>query len=229
MTVGVINASRTNQAAQALEKQISAGQLVPGCKMPSTRELATRFAVSQQVVKSAIEILETRNLVIRKPRVGIYVNPDICSPDKKEIGLLAIRTGDLIADYPGLVLSLSNGQLWQNTNLAIRNIANRNLSRGTLRYELEKLKPLHLDCLLAFIPDLTEDDMNEFRVLPFPVIFIGDIVPENYKGQYNQISEDTADRAAAMVRAAAGYGYREATMLAGGLDVYYCRILKEAS
>jgi DNA-binding LacI/PurR family transcriptional regulator len=228
MTVSVIKQTQCGQVASELERQIGAGLLAPGRKMPSTRELAKRFEVSQQVIKSALAVLEEHHLILRRSRIGVYVNPAAFTPPKKELCLLSIRHREYGIDYPGRMLSIPSSFIWRDTNLVIRSIAEQNFKSGILRYEIEKLKNTHVDCLLVHI-DLSKAQVAAFKTLPFPVVFLGDCIPvECHKDGWNQIVEDTGERARAMVAAAATCHRRHVVLVAGALSHYYCRVLKQA-
>ena len=228
MTVSVIKETQCGQVANELERQIGAGLLAPGRKMPSTRELARRFEVSQQVIKSALTVLEEHHLILRRSRIGVYVNPAAFTPPKKELCLLTIRRQEYGIDYPGRMLSIPSSYIWRDTNLVIRSIAEQNFKSGILSYELEKLKNSHVDCLLVHIA-LSKAQVAEFRELPFPVVFLGDCIPEAcHQDGWNQIVEDTGERAQAMVAAAVTSKRRDVVLVAGPLSNYYCRVLKQA-
>ncbi|MFA5204062.1 MAG: winged helix-turn-helix domain-containing protein [Lentisphaeria bacterium] len=228
-SVSVIKENQSEQVANELERQIGTGLLVPGRKLPSFRELAAQFSVSRQVIESAFALLEERHLIIRRPRVGIYVNPDAFSPSKREFCLLRLLNDARNSDYVGQILSVSDMVIWRGCNLSIRSISDRNYSRGILLYELEKLRQAHVDCLLVYNPSLREEDIPEFEKLPFPVVFLGDSIPDACMGRVaNQIVEETADRAKAMVAAAAHYGYRNAVLVGEPLAQYYCQVMKAA-
>lgn len=53
--------------------QIAAGQLAPGQKLPSARELGNQYGVSNIVVRTAITILKERRLVVSSPGLGVFV------------------------------------------------------------------------------------------------------------------------------------------------------------
>jgi len=59
--------------AAALEQAILAGQLTPGSKLPSEREMAERHGVSRPVVREAIRGLAARDLVEVVPGRGAFV------------------------------------------------------------------------------------------------------------------------------------------------------------
>ena len=91
--------SQSAQVAKILEAEIRSGKIGPGSKLSSTREMAILFDVSQQVVKSAMDVLESKKLVVREPRKGIYVAPAAYAPDQKEIVCLKVGTADFITHY----------------------------------------------------------------------------------------------------------------------------------
>ncbi|MFA5203237.1 MAG: GntR family transcriptional regulator [Lentisphaeria bacterium] len=229
MSASVIKETQGDQVANELERQIGSGLLVPGRKLPSVRELAAQFKVSCQVIESAFAVLEGRHLILRRPRVGIYVNPDAFAPSKREFCLLRLLNGVRLADYTERMLSISDLMVWRGCNLSIRSISDRNYSRGILLYELEKLRQAHVDCLLVYNPSLREEDIPELEKMPFPVVFLGDSIPDACLGKVaNQIVEETADRAKAMVAAAARCGYHNAVLVGGPLSKYYCQVMQAA-
>ena len=229
MALTLIKATQSEQVASELEKRIQGGHIALGVKMPSTRELASQFDVSRQVIESAFEMLEHRRLIVRKPRIGTFVNPESMAKCRMDLCLLRLQSGKRIVDYTEKLLSLSDTDIWTGCNLSIRSIAESNYSLGILKYELEKIRHIHLDCLLAFIPGMDVKTLNEFKNLPFPVLFLGDILPDvKLDREWSQIAEATADRAKAMVEAAADYGYREAVLIGGPLTKYYCRVMKQS-
>ena len=223
--IGIIKETQSGQVSTELEKQIRSGRLAPGRKIPSIRELAQRFDVSSQVIKSALDVLEQRNLVVSRPRIGVYVNPGGVSPLKRELCLLTIRRHDHVTDYPNRLLSFHQTSLWEQFNLSTRGVSADRLNAETIRYELEKLREVHPDCLLVHM-SVNEKLLRDFLSLPFPVVFLGDFDTEIISGyHYNQIVEDTAERGVAMVNAAVSSGARSAVMLAGSEQCYYGNLL----
>jgi hypothetical protein len=212
---GLIKTTQGAQVAQELERRISSGKFAPGRKMPSTRELAAKFGVSQQVVKSALGMLAQRSLIVRKPRVGIFVNPKNVSHNR-EYSLLSSRNTSYPdrQDYASQLLSVSTHELWQNLNLSTRLISSS--APELVQYELDKIRAARPDCLLThiYLPELA-DFLAE---MPFPVVILGDVEEEQVPAvrPFNQIVENTAERAAFMVRAAADSGCREVALVAGG-------------
>jgi DNA-binding FadR family transcriptional regulator len=58
--------------AQVLEL-IAAGQLAPGSRLPSERELEQRIGVSRNVLREAFHVLEERGIILARPGGGRYV------------------------------------------------------------------------------------------------------------------------------------------------------------
>jgi GntR family transcriptional regulator len=61
------------QIAQDFRKQIRAGQLKAGDKIPSTADLMARYGVSNNVVRAAIAELKSEGLLRGHPGKGVYV------------------------------------------------------------------------------------------------------------------------------------------------------------
>jgi len=61
------------EAAEQIKSLIRSGQLRPGDKLPSERELVTQLAVSRASVREALRMLENMGLLIVKPGNGTYV------------------------------------------------------------------------------------------------------------------------------------------------------------
>jgi DNA-binding GntR family transcriptional regulator len=53
--------------------KIKSGELAPGAKLPSTRELADMYNVSTGTVYRALSLLHDRDLIIGQPGRGVYV------------------------------------------------------------------------------------------------------------------------------------------------------------
>jgi len=58
-------------------QEVRSGRLLPGEKLGSIRQLASRFGVGRQVILSATEILSTQAIIIKRSRQGTYINPDL--------------------------------------------------------------------------------------------------------------------------------------------------------
>ncbi|MEX1057470.1 MAG: FCD domain-containing protein [Natronospirillum sp.] len=62
-----------------LESMILEGSLKPGHKLPTERELATRFGVSRPSLREAIQKLSARGFLVSRQGGGTYVSTDIGS------------------------------------------------------------------------------------------------------------------------------------------------------
>lgn len=98
----------SRQVASAIRGEISAGELAPGAKIPSVRQLAERFQVAVMTAQSAVEILRSEGLIYTSPGRGSFVRSDVSqtqeqagSPDfaeiMKHLGALQATVKDLAA------------------------------------------------------------------------------------------------------------------------------------
>ncbi|MEU7927041.1 winged helix-turn-helix domain-containing protein [Micromonospora sp. NPDC049801] len=77
---GVIARANRNAAGRsaAIAAKIKSGDLKPGEKLPSTRELAESYAVHMNTASRALSLLHDRELITGQPGRGTYVaeHPD---------------------------------------------------------------------------------------------------------------------------------------------------------
>ena len=84
----------TEQIASQLQELILSGDLLPGDKLPSQRELAARLGVSPVAVREAIKILQERGLLESRVGSGTYVSELTHASVVDNLSLL-IRQGKL--------------------------------------------------------------------------------------------------------------------------------------
>jgi GntR family transcriptional regulator len=61
------------EIANAFAAKIKSGELKPGEKLPSTREIADMYGVSMNTAYRAMSLLHDRDLIIGQPGRGTYV------------------------------------------------------------------------------------------------------------------------------------------------------------
>jgi GntR family transcriptional regulator len=65
------------QAADELRREIRTGELKPGQKLPSVRQLSERFGVAQMTVNNALRMLREEGLTVSTPGRGTYVRTEL--------------------------------------------------------------------------------------------------------------------------------------------------------
>jgi DNA-binding GntR family transcriptional regulator len=61
------------QIADRLVSQIESGELSPGDRLPSERELSEKLGVNRMTLRRALRVLESQGLVLRKHGIGTFV------------------------------------------------------------------------------------------------------------------------------------------------------------
>lgn len=61
------------EIANAFTAKIKSGELKPGDKLPSTRQIADQYGVSMNTAYRAMSLLHDRELIIGQPGRGTYV------------------------------------------------------------------------------------------------------------------------------------------------------------
>ena len=62
-----------NAVIHQIEQLILRGVLHPGERLPSERELATKFEVSRPTLRDALSDMEKRGLIVTRPGAGVFV------------------------------------------------------------------------------------------------------------------------------------------------------------
>lgn len=73
----ITNERLSDKVAQSIIEQIESGELKPGDKLPNELELAEELGISRGILREALTILQAREYIVRKPKDGTLVNPDI--------------------------------------------------------------------------------------------------------------------------------------------------------
>lgn len=63
----------SQQIAHKLRAAILTGKLAPGDKLPSQKDLATRYGVARETIKAALRLLDRERLVVSRQGSGAYV------------------------------------------------------------------------------------------------------------------------------------------------------------
>jgi GntR family transcriptional regulator len=69
------------RVADAIRDQIRSGQLKPGDRLPSTRELEAQFGVSYGSIRGAMLVLKAEGLVRGQPGEAVYVRGEVDAAD----------------------------------------------------------------------------------------------------------------------------------------------------
>src|SRR5512136_1573951 len=86
------------QILSFFERQIQAGQLKPGEKLPAERDLAEELGTARGTVKKAYEELVRRRLIEAAPGRGSFVAPDRHAPAAESRKDKALRLIDEVID-----------------------------------------------------------------------------------------------------------------------------------
>lgn len=76
------------QVKNALSHGIETGQLAPNSRLPSEQEMTKAFQVSRQVLRAALSALVSEQLILKQPRLGIFVKGG-----RKDVGFMTSALG----------------------------------------------------------------------------------------------------------------------------------------
>ena len=154
----------SHQLAEKLTRKIRDGELKPGERIGSLRDLAIDCGCTLAAVRNAFKILAEENLVISRHGSGTFVNPAIAGPQLRKIGFITSYGQQDIENYFEPLFSVAS--------------ANRIVPMITL-IQPENWKPRIKDLLAAEPESLLIDvegrmvDLNELKKLcrGIPVCF----------------------------------------------------------
>jgi DNA-binding transcriptional MocR family regulator len=137
--------------AGALSRAIRSGDIAPGDRLPTVRDVAAELGVSPATVSAAWQALRRTGLVVARGRAGTFVRD---APGS----WLSPRQRELVGGVPGgLALDLSRGTpdpaLLPDLGPALHRVSQR---AGTLAYQEEPVLPTLHDVLAASWPYAAE-------------------------------------------------------------------------
>lgn len=156
--------------AESLRRRILLGQLGPGVRLPSERELCDQFSASRITVRRALQILADELLIQRRQGDGTYVSP---APSRK----IPLRTtdfsGSVATHAPDLYRQLESHE-WRRAPDAIAdNLQTFPGASVLFARRLDLLEPLgdasvafdELYILEPFAEQLSSEDLGQLRFL----------------------------------------------------------------
>lgn len=99
------------QLIDMIKLQIISGQLQPGEKLPSVRDLAMQYGVNPNTMQKALSELEWEKLVYTVRTTGRYVTEDADLIQKLRKELAEMRIGEFFTELHKL--GYSKAEIWQ--------------------------------------------------------------------------------------------------------------------
>jgi GntR family transcriptional regulator len=79
------------QVADVLRAQIRGGELAPGERLPSVRDLSERFGIAAVTVQSALRVLRDEALIVARSTRGYFIRHELPEPAAPSPEYAAIR------------------------------------------------------------------------------------------------------------------------------------------
>ena len=187
----------TDQIVAKLEHEIVSGKIKPLMRLNNTRQLAQSFGVSQKVVLFALDRLEEKKLIVRKPRVGVFVSEGASEPDVKEI--LVFVFGDTPKRNPFIqrvcdVIHSDSAKgrydfFARYVNLTPDQLSDQKYMYRRLDAEIARLsKKMNVSAVLVMGPCFDRSHIKRCLDLPFPLLFVGDFMNGDFSDlKYNRL------------------------------------------
>ncbi len=84
------------QIINGFKEMIVSGEMSPGDKMPSVRELSTRLTVNPNTIQKAYSALEVQQWIYTVSGRGSYVSDTVHKADRTELDKLMAKTAKII-------------------------------------------------------------------------------------------------------------------------------------
>lgn len=183
--------AQSRQLADQLESEIRNRILMPGSKLLSTRDLSEKFGIDRNVVRAALDTLEARRLIVRMPRKGIYVNPELLSLGRPELYIFTF--GGLNPSYVEVALALHHNREYQRTfNVTIRYASWLELNQETFESEMVKAKRINPGILILASTYVDPPKLKILRDLEIPFVILGEFHHTQDLPDLNRIFEQFA-------------------------------------
>ena len=86
------------QIVDGFKEMIVRGELLPGDRLPSVRELSAQLTVNPNTIQKAYAALESQDWIYTVSGKGCYVGDDIRKTDEKQLEALYEKIGVLLSE-----------------------------------------------------------------------------------------------------------------------------------
>ena len=217
--------SKTEQVLGYLRGEMESGRMKPGDRLLSMRALAAHFSTSEQVVRSAYDILEDEGVLVKIPRRGVFVAKHRATSHLKEVFILGlgVREGSV---YFGEILKLTHPPcLRPGFSFTTKTFPPDISNSEVLKVEIERIdKMVEIDCVLVHGASLSAEDVEACSKLKKPLLFVGDFSRGEFNElEFNQVTGDNAFLAEQEVRYHYERGENALTLFTGSLEHLFNR------
>ncbi|MEA2013670.1 MAG: GntR family transcriptional regulator [Verrucomicrobiota bacterium] len=185
--------SKTDQVLDYLRAEIESQNLRPGDKLIAMRKLADNFSTSEQVIKSAYNIMEKEGLIFRRSRKGVFVNKRPSLAHIKEVYILGISFKETNEYFQKILNIINPPFLKSDFSYTLRTYSPEIPTEKILKIEVDKINNMsEIDCVLINAVPLKRRDVLKCSLINKPVIFLGDFSRDIQDLKYNQVTGDNA-------------------------------------
>lgn len=190
------NETMTEQAAAVLERQILSGKYLPGSKLLGSRQLSEDLGVSRIVIRSALDRLAEKSLVIKRPNRGIYINDRILSLNKIELYVISYVKDITSEPFVETAMGFhTNFHYRKDFNLTLRCVGWREFTLENFRHEISKTKNAHAELILLSSEYIDAPKLDVLNENGIPYLIIGEMSYRNPNRKINQIYASFAQKA----------------------------------
>ena len=149
--------------SREIERRIQDERLNEWDRLPSERQLAEEFGVQRDTVRSALEILIKKGVLIRKPRRGYFVAPKRIEINLNHIRSIIKEIERVRIDNRSILLNLEKISMSKSLSEITQ------LPEGTLCYQILRIRydsnrPMSLErsyLIAEHAPDMSREDLEQ--------------------------------------------------------------------
>jgi DNA-binding transcriptional regulator YhcF (GntR family) len=211
------------QVADYLRNKIVSGELHPGTRLNTFRNLASQFSVSRQIIENSFDCLEKENYIIRNGRKGVYVNDRNSSAGKSMVYFLAYDVTPDNRYLKEIIKMTCPPYLRENCMFNVRIIPGEMASERMLDEEIARISStVGISCILV-LSALSDDKIaRKLTGIKTPLIFIGDFKKKEIRGvKYNQVAYDISKAASDCAKYLIGKNHKHIALFIGSQKHYF--------
>lgn len=180
--------------ADILRREIRAGAISPGSRLPTEKELSARYRMSRQTVRHALQILTEEGLIQRRQGSGSYPTPQSAAPQSMQIAVVVTFLDDYI--FPRVLHDAQSVLSQQGYSTAVYVTDNRVGTEREILLRLLEEPPagLLVEGTKTALPNPNLDLYQRFQKAGIPIVFFHSsyagltgcpcVADDNYGGGY---------------------------------------------
>ncbi len=177
------------EIAGRIKSDIRHGGYMPGSKLPGMRTLSEKLRVDRNIIRAALDSLETQGAVTKKARSGVFVSPNMFSSNLRELYIYThCQEGTRQVCYVEQALELHRKFGYRRRfNITLRYSGWNKMSKDLLQSELLKARTGNATILVISGAIIDEEKLEILNKMELPYLVIGESQHDLSRFRFNQV------------------------------------------